>query len=200
MEALDLHGATLVGFSMGGGEVARYLARYGSARVSKAVLISAVTPYLLKTGDNPEGIDGKVFDEIVENLEKDRFDFLKAFGKKFFGYGVVSHPVSEATLEFAQSMAMSASPLATINLVRAWSETDFRDDLTGIDVPTLVIHGTSDNTVPIDSSARRAVKLLKHGELLEYDGEPHGLNSTAPKKLNDDLLAFLGRSGATAVL
>jgi non-heme chloroperoxidase len=200
MEALDLRGAALVGFSMGGGEVARYLANYGSRRISKAVLISAVTPYLLKTDDNPEGLPKKTFDDIVENLEKDRPDFLMTFGKTFYGYGVISHPVSEATLEFSQSMALTASPLATINLVRAWSETDFRDDLATITVPTLVIHGTSDHTVPIDNSARRTIQMLKHGQLIEYDGEPHGLNATAPKKLNDDLLAFLGRSVATAVL
>ena len=200
METLDLRGATLVGFSMGGGEVARYLKTYGSSRVSKAVLVSAVTPYLLKTDDNPEGLDKKTFDGIVEGLEKDRPDFLKTFGKMFYGYGVISHPVSEAVLEFTQAMALSGSPLATIKLVRAWSETDFRDDLASISVPTLVIHGTSDHTVPIDASGRRSAQLLKHGELIEYDGEPHGLNATAPKKLNDDLLAFLGRPAATAVL
>ena len=200
MEALDLRGATLVGFSMGGGEVVRYLARYGSTRVSKAVLISAVTPYLLKTDDNPEGLPKKMFDEIVENLEKDRPDFLKTFGKMFYGVGVISHPVSQSFLEFSQAMALTASPLATIDLVRAWSETDFRNDVAGIDVPTLVIHGTSDHTVPIDNSGRRTIQLLKHGELIEYDGEPHGLTATAPKKLNDDLLAFLGRPVTTAVL
>ncbi len=200
MQALDLRDATLVGFSMGGGEVARYLKTYGSARVSKAVLVSAVTPYLLKTDDNPEGLPKETFDKIVENLEKDRFDFLKTFGKMFYGYGVISHPVSEAVLEFSGAMAMTGSPLATINLVRAWSETDFRDDLGTITVPTLVIHGTSDHTVPIDNSARRTVQLLKHGELIEYDGEPHGLNATAAKRLNDDLLAFLRRPATTAVL
>jgi non-heme chloroperoxidase len=200
MEALDLRDATLVGFSMGGGEVARYLATYGEARVSKAVLMSAVTPYLLKTDDNPDGVPKKVFDEMVEKLEKDRADFLKTFAKMFNGVGIVSHPVSEAYLEFWHSMAMTASPLATIKLVRTWSETDFRNDLTKITVPTLVIHGTSDETVPIDVSARRAVKLIANAELLEYDGEPHGLNATEPKKTNDDLLAFLGRPAATAAL
>ena len=198
MEALDLRGAALVGFSMGGGEVARYLAHYGSERVSKAVLVSAVTPYLLKTGDNPEGVDKKVFDGIVEKLQKDRADFLMGFGKMFYGYSMVHHTVSDAVLQFTQSMAMTGSPKATIELVRAWSETDFRDDLTRITVPTLVVHGTSDNTVPIDVSARRAIKLLAYGELLEYDGEPHGLNATAPEKLNADLLAFFGKSAGVA--
>ena len=200
MEALDLRGATLVGFSMGGGEVARYLATHGSARVSKAVLISAVTPYLLKTDDNPEGLPKEIFDGIVEKLEEDRPDFLKTFGKLFYGVGLVSHPVSEAFLEFSQGMALTGSPLATARLVRTWSETDFRDDLTKITVPTLVIHGTSDKTVPIENSARRAVKLLSNAELLEYDGQPHGLTATVPKQLNDDLLAFLGRPAATAAL
>jgi pimeloyl-ACP methyl ester carboxylesterase len=200
MEALDLRSATLVGFSMGGGEVARYLATYGSERVRSAVLISAVTPYLLKTDDNPEGLPKETFDGIVEKLEQDRPDFLKAFGKMFYGVGLISHPVSEAFLEFSQEMALTASPLATIKLVRAWSETDFRGDLAKITIPTLIIHGTGDKTVPIENSARRAVTLLANAELLEYEGEPHGLNATAPKKLNDDLLAFLGRPLATAAL
>ncbi len=200
MEALDLRGATLAGFSMGGGEVARYLARYGSARVSKAVLIAAVTPYLLKTPGNPEGLDKNIFDGIIEGLKKDRPDFLKSFAKMFYGYTLVHHTVTDAMLEFTQMMALTGSPKATIELVRAWSETDFRDDLTNIDIPTLVIHGTGDSTVPIDASGRRAVKLLKHGELLEYDGAPHGLTATAPDKLNSDLLAFLGRTANTTAL
>ncbi len=200
MEALDLRDATLVGFSMGGGEVARYLGTYGSSRVSKAVLISAVTPYLLKTDDNPEGVDKKTFDGIIENLKKDRPDFLKTFGKMFYGYSLVHHTVSDAMLEFTQMMALTGSPKATIELVRAWSGTDFRGDLAKITVPTLLIHGTSDHTVPIDVSARRAVKLLAQGELLEYDGEPHGLNATAPDKLNNDLLAFLSRPSRTSTL
>ena len=200
METLDLNGATLIGFSMGGGEVARYLGRYGSSRVNKAVLISAVTPYLLKTEDNPDGIDKKTFDDIVEGLEKDRADFLKGFGKKFYGYGLVSHPVSEAMLEFTHSMAMTASPVATIELARAFSETDFRGDLAKITIPTLVIVGTSDSTVPPDAAGRRAPALLANSELLEYEGEPHGLNVTAATKLNDDLIAFLRRPVNVAAL
>ena len=200
LEALDLRGVTLVGFSMGGGEVARYLGTYGSERVSKAVLISAVTPYLLQTDDNPDGVPKKVFDDMVDNLKKDRPDFLKSFGKMFYGYSLVHHTVSDAMLEFTQSMAMTASPDATIKLVRAWSETDFRGDLAKITIPTLVIHGTGDDTVPIDKSARKAVKLLANAELLEYDGDPHGLNATVPDKLNEDLLAFLSRPASIAAL
>lgn len=200
LEALDLRGATLVGFSMGGGEVARYLSTYGSARVSKAVLVSAVTPYLLKTNDNPDGLDPKIFDEFDENLKKDRFDFLKTFGKKFYGVGLVHHPVSEAVLEFTQSMAQTGSPDATIKLARAWSSTDFRDDLTRITIPTLVIHGTGDEAVPIDNSARRAVQLLANAELVEYDGAPHGLNVTHAASLNHDLIKFLERPASVAAL
>ncbi len=200
LEALDLRDATLVGFSMGGGEVARYLATYGTARASKAALVSAITPYLLKTADNPDGLDKKIFDDIAANLKKDRPDFLKTFGKMFYGVNLVHHPVSEAVLEFSQSMALQASPDATLKLARAWSETDFRGDLAKITVPTLVIHGTSDDTVPIDNSARRAIKLLASAQLIEYDGAPHGLNVTHAEKLNSDLLAFLGRPASVAAL
>lgn len=188
---LDLHGATLVGFSMGGGEVARYVARYGTTRVNKAVLVSAVTPYMLKTDDNPEGVDKAVFDGMVENLTKDRPAFLGAFGKAFYGVSLVKHPVSKEFLEFTSEMALSGSPKATLDLVRTFSETDFRKDLAGFTIPTLVIHGTSDATVPIDVSARRAVKLIPEAKLLEYEGEPHGLFATAPARLNQDLIAFL---------
>jgi non-heme chloroperoxidase len=193
METLDLQGATLVGFSMGGGEVARYLSTYGPARVAKAVLISAVTPYLLKTPDNPEGVDQKVFDEIVDNLVKDRPAFLEKFSSMFYGRTLINHTVSEPVLHFFQAMALTASPKATIDLVRAWSETDFRADLTTFTVPTLVIHGTGDSTIPIDAAGRRAAALIPNAELLEYDGEPHGLTATAPDKLNADLLNFLAR-------
>ena len=194
IETLDLSEAALVGFSMGGGEVARYLGTYGAARIAKAVLISAVTPYLLKTADNPDGVDKSVFDDIVNNLAKDRPAFLQQFGHKFYGRTMVKHTVSEPFLEFTQSMALTASPKATIDLVRAWSEADFRGDLARFTVPTLVIHGTGDSTVPIEIAGRRAAAIIPGAELLEYDGEPHGLTATAPDKLNADLLNFLRRS------
>ena len=191
MEGLNLTGATLVGFSMGGGEVARYVGRYGESRLVKTIFISAVTPYLLKTDDNPEGIDKKTFDEIYENLVKDRPAFLQNFIEKFFNYSTLHHTVSSAQLMFAGSQAYSASPDATLKLAHAWAETDFRGDVAKITVPTLVIHGTGDKLVPFDNSAARMKSLLANSETLEYDGEPHGLTNTVPEKLNNDLLAFL---------
>jgi pimeloyl-ACP methyl ester carboxylesterase len=195
LEELDLRNVTLVGFSMGGGEVARYLANYGSLRVARAVLISSVTPYLLKSESNPDGVDESVFEGMIEQMEKDRPAFLKEFGAKFYGRTMINHTVSEAFLEFFQSMALSGSPRATIELVDAWCRTDFRNDLQGITIPTLIIHGTGDVTVPIDSSARLAAQLVPGATLLEYEGEPHGLTATAAQRLNDDLLLFI--KGAT---
>ena len=192
IEKLALTDATLVGFSMGGGEVVRYLSRYGTTRVTKAVLVSAVTPYLLKGDDNPDGVDSKVFEEIEAQLRKDRFTFLKEFGPKFYGRSVVHHTVSEPELEWTQSMASTASLRSTLATAHSWSGTDFREEMKRITIPVLVIHGTSDHTVPIDASGRRSAKLLPNATLSEYEGEPHGLFLTAADKLNEELLHFIG--------
>ena len=192
MEKLDLRDATLVGFSMGGGEVVRYLSRFGADRVTSAVLISAVTPYLLKTDDNPDGVEPKVFYEIEENLRKDRPVFLKEFGAKFYGRSAIHHTVSEPVLEWTQSMALTGSLRSTLATAKSWSTTDFREEMKRIAIPVLVIHGTSDSTVPIDAAGRRSVTLLPNASLKEYDGEPHGLFITAADQLNADLLQFIG--------
>lgn len=191
VETLDLRDAALVGFSMGGGEVARYLARYGTDRVTKAALIAAVTPFMLKTPGNPGGADKSLFDGFVDDLAKDRPHFLNGFGKKFFGAGMLNFEVSSDILNWAQGMALMASPKATIDCVRAFSETDFRQDLSAFKLPTLIVHGTKDATVPIDLSGRATAKLLPDAEFIEYDGEPHALTFTAKDRLNADLARFL---------
>jgi pimeloyl-ACP methyl ester carboxylesterase len=189
---LDLRNLTLVGFSMGGGEVARYVARHGADRVAGAVLVSSVTPYLLQTDDNEDGVDPTVFGAMVDGLRTDRPHFLAGFGKKFFGAGMLNFTLTNEILDWALMMALQASPRATIACVNAFSATDFRDDLREMHVPTLVIHGTADTTVPIDVAGRAAEKLLPNGQLVEYDNAPHGLFFTEKDRLNRDLLGFLG--------
>ncbi len=191
MEKLDLRDAALVGFSMGGGEVARYLSKYGSSRVSKAILVSAVTPFLLKTEDNPAGVAQSVFDEILAGLQQDRPHFLAGFGKQFFGQGLIERPVSAETLQWSLNVAMFGSYRATLECVKAFAFTDFRSDMKAFQLPTLIIHGTADKTVPIDSSALQAAKLIPRATLVEYENEPHGLHVTAKNRLNEDLLGFL---------
>jgi non-heme chloroperoxidase len=191
VEELDLNNAALVGFSMGGGEVIRYLSTYGSARVSKAVLLSAVTPYLMKTANNPTGIDAEVFDKIGQQIREDRAAFLKDLWAKFYGRSVLSHPVSEAVLEWTQGMALMSSLRPTLAAAVAWSTTDFRAEMAQITTPVLIIHGTGDATVPIDASGRESLRLLPNATLIEYEDEPHGLFLTATERLNNDLLQFL---------
>lgn len=192
LEETEATGAALVGFSMGGGEIARYLSKYGADRVSKAVLISAVVPYLLKTDTNPDGVDPSVFEGMKDQIRKDRFHFLGNFAQTFYGVGWVNSPVSKELLDWNFILAIMASPKATIDCVDAFGTTDFRADMAAFTIPTLIIHGTADKTVPIEPSARAAAKAIPHAELIEYDGEPHGLFATAHERLNRDLLRFLG--------
>ena len=191
-------GAALVGFSMGGGEVARYMSRHGGQGVSQAVLIGSVVPYLLKGPDNPNGADASVFEGIKAAIRKDRPDFFRSFFKDFFGVGVISHPVSNAVLDWAWRLAMQAGLKGTLDCVDAFGRTDFRPDLASFDVPTLIIHGTADATVPIDASARAAAAGIKGAQLIEYDGAPHGLFATHKDRLIEDLLGFLGGGTATS--
>jgi non-heme chloroperoxidase len=192
IDALDLEDVTLVGFSMGGGEVVRYLSRHGSARVAKAVLVSCVPPLMVKTDDNPDGVDPKQIDQMREGLVKDRFDFLNSFGPKFYGRSAIHHTVSEAELTWTFAMAITGSPKATLDCVGSFALTDFREEMKTLTTPFLVIHGTGDSTVPIDATGRQSAKILPHASLIEYDGAPHGLFLTEPDRLNADLLNFLG--------
>ncbi|MEH6306128.1 alpha/beta hydrolase [Olivibacter sp. CPCC 100613] len=187
---LDLHQVILVGFSMGGGEVARYFTRYGDSRVPKAVLLSSVTPYMLKTSDNPDGLEIKVFSAMIDGLTSDRPAFLEGFFHDFFGVNLVNKPISKAMLEYQISIALTASPLATKQCVKTFSETDFREDLANISVPTLIVHGDADKIVPEDISANITSTLITNCQFILYPGAPHGLFLTHREKLNNDLLLF----------
>lgn len=191
LDTLDLHNVTLVGFSMGGGEVARYMSRHNGARVAKVAFVSAVPPFMLKTDDNPSGVDKSTFDDMITNLGKDRFGFLSDFGKKFYGQGTFSHPVSQGVLDWTAQMAFPASPRATSQCVKSFGETDFRRDMGTIKVPALFIYGTADDIVPPATGAEAAAPMVPGAQLVAYDGEPHGLLITAKDRLNRDLLTFV---------
>jgi len=191
LDTLDLQNVTLVGMSMGGGEIARYMSRHGGARVSKVVFISAITPYLLKTDDNPDGVDADVFEDMKEKLNKDRADFLQTFGKQFYGIGFLDKPVSQAQLDGDFARAYAASQKATVDCVTAFSETDFRDDLAQIHVPTLIIHGDADKVVPIEASAERTAAALPNAEYIVYEGGSHGLVVSEKDRVIEDLLSFI---------
>jgi pimeloyl-ACP methyl ester carboxylesterase len=183
--------ATLVGFSMGGGEVARYLSRHGGKGLSKVALISSVVPFMLKTENNPKGTEHSVFDEMMKGLNEDRAKFLAGFFKDFFGVSLVSHPVSAELLEWARAVSMQAGLKGTLECARSFATTDFRPDLPAFRVPTLIIHGTADKTVPIDAAGRAAAKAIGNSILVEYDGAPHGLFATHKERFTQDLLRFV---------
>lgn len=188
------HDATLVGFSMGGGEVARYMARHRGQSVAKCALISSILPFRLKTDDNPAGTEAAAFDKTALALNTDRAQFFSGFFKTFFGEDTEDRPVSAELLEWARGVALQASLKATIECMRSFSSTDFRGDLAAFTVPTLIVHGTQDNTVPIAASSRIAAKGIAQSTLIEYDGAPHGLFATDKERLTGDLLAFLSRT------
>ena len=191
LEALDLKDAALVGFSMGGGEVARYLGKYDAGRVTKAVFMSSIAPALRKSGANPDGVDPKVFDEIKQGIEKDRFDFLNSFSKMFYNKQLVGGAdISDHAIHAFIQAATTASYYAMLNCVDAWLE-DFRDDVKQIKVPTLVIHGDSDQVLPIDATGRRTADLIPNATLHVVTGGPHGLNWTHATEVNTALLSFL---------
>ncbi len=192
IETLHLSEITLVGFSMGGGEVVRYLSKYGSAKIDKIVLVAAVTPFMLKTPDNNDGIPQAAFNEMIAGVKKDRPKFLTEFGKQFFGVSLLNKTVSDEVLQWAHFLTLPATQQSTVECIRSFSATDFRKDCSAINVPTLIIHGDNDKIVPIDVSAKKAVKLIKNAELKVYEGAPHGLFVTEKDKLNNDLIHFIG--------
>ena len=193
IEQTGAQDAVLVGFSMGGGEVARYMSRHGGKAVVKAVLVSSVVPYMLKSSDNPAGTEQAVFDKMAQAMKEDRAAFFAGFFKDFFGVSMISHPVSEEVLEWARSVSMQASLKATLACAKSFASTDFRGDLPAFNVPTLIIHGTDDKTVPIDPAGRAAANSIAQSTLTEYDGAPHGLFATEKARLTKDLLDFLRR-------
>ena len=193
LDATNATDATLVGFSMGGGEVARYMSRHAGRNVAQAVLVSAVVPYMLKTPDNPAGVDQSAFDQMAAQLKQDRAHFFAGFFKTFFGEGMGSQAVSAEVLAWARDVAMMASLKATLACAQAFATTDFRGDLAAFTVPTLIIHGTDDKTVPIDATGRASARAIPRAQLIEYDGAPHGVFATHKERLTSDLLAFLRR-------
>src|SRR5580698_9086900 len=191
---LKLHDFTLVGFSMGGGEVARYLGKYGSRGVSKAVIVSGVPPYLLKTADNPDGVDGGVFDGIQQAIVADRYAFFTGFFQNFYNTDVfLGKRVSEEAIQASWNIAAGASATASLACVPTWHE-DFRQDLARIDVPTLVIQGEADRILPITASGLRTAKLIKGARLMVVKDGPHCITWTHAEEVNAELLSFLGEN------
>ncbi len=187
---LDLKNAIHVGHSTGGGEVIRYVAKYGKDRVAKAALVSAVTPLMVQTKENPEGIPLSVFDEIREGTATKRPQYFQDFTMPFYGYNRHGAKISQGIRDNWWRQGMMGGIKAHVDCVKAFSETDFTEDLKAVDIPVLVLHGEDDQIVPFPISGAKAVKLLKHGKLISYPGFPHGMPATEAATINKDLLAF----------
>ena len=195
---LHLRSCTLVGFSMGGGEVARYLGKYGSSRVEKAVFMAAIPPFLVKTPDNPTGVDPAGFVATQQALVSDRPAYLSEFFAKFYNVDVLGGTrVSAQAVQASWNVAVGASARATHDCVRAW-QSDFRSDVASIDVPTLIVHGDADRIVPAEVTAMPLSRLVKGAHLVIVKGAPHGLNWTHADQVNEELLRFLGKPAAVS--
>lgn len=191
IETLKLEDVILVGFSMGGGEVARFIGNYGTSSVDKAVLVSAVTPFMLTTEDN-EAVDASVFEGMKDGISKDRPQFFKDFGKNFYNYDEFKgDKISNAFLDFTWNLAMQGSKKATLDCVDSFGKTDSREDCKKFDIPTLIVHGDADQIVPIEASAKKAVELIPNAELEIIKNAPHGLMVTHSEELNTSLLDFI---------
>ncbi len=194
IEAADVEDAVLVGFSMGGGEVARYLSRHDKANVQQVALISSVVPFMLQTADNPDGAPASVFEGMKADIRADRAAFLQGFAPQFYGNGWITKAVSQGVLDSFFQMAMLAGLWPTLACVDAFSSTDFRSDLPAFDLPTLILHGTEDRTVPIDISARKAAAAMPHARVVEYAGAAHGVLASHKDDVVRDLLAFIDQA------
>jgi non-heme chloroperoxidase len=198
IEALDLRDATLVGHSTGGGEVARYIGRYGTKRVATAVLIAAVPPIMLKSATNPEGLPIEVFDQIRAGVAGDRSQFYKDLAVQFYGANRPGARVSHGLLDQFWLWSMQAGARGAYDSVKAFSETDFTEDLKKFDIPTLVMHGEDDQIVPVKDSAKKSARLIRGAREIYYPGAPHGVTATLQDQVNKDLLAFLKTVARTA--
>jgi non-heme chloroperoxidase len=198
IDALDLRDVTLVGHSTGGGEVARYVGRHGTKRVARAVLIAAVPPIMLKSATNPEGLPIEVFDQIRAGVAGDRSQFYRDLALQFYGANRPGAKVSQGILDQFWLWSMQAGARGAYDSVKAFSETDFTEDLKKFDVPTLVMHGEDDQIVPVKDSAKKSARLIKGAKEIYYPGAPHGLTSTLQDRVNADLLSFLRSAARTA--
>ncbi|UBV42974.1 alpha/beta hydrolase [Deinococcus taeanensis] len=194
LRALNLNDVTLVGFSMGGGEVSRYAGLYGTERLRSAMLVASVAPYLMKTADNPDGGPSEQdIEGMVQQVAQNRPQFLAGFTRKFLNWDQFGAQLGDEFLEFAASLYLQASPVATQECVRAFSETDFRQDLASLTVPTLVVHGDQDQIVPLEASGQRVAQYQPGAQLHVMKGAPHGLNATHNDEFNRILLEFVAR-------
>ncbi len=191
--SLDLHDAVIAGFSMGGGEVARYIGRYGTSRLSKAMLLGAVTPFLLKTADNPDGAPKELFDGMIAGVTKDRIGFLDTFFTNFYNWDLPHDGVSEDLIPYSKFLAWPATAIATQQCIVAFGTTDFRADVAKIDIPTLIVHGDADRIVPFPISGKKSAEMIKGSRLEVLKGAPHGFAATHPAQLNALMLDFLKR-------